>query len=62
MKGRPSESTSAAGREGIPVWVAYAAALVIAAACAAATNLDLVGDPGFALAWWRAYSTMHSRF
>lgn len=43
-------------------WVPCAAALILALVCAAVTNLDLVGLPGFALDWWRSYTPMRSRF
>ncbi|MDQ3701265.1 MAG: hypothetical protein M3442_10130, partial [Chloroflexota bacterium] len=43
-------------------WASYAAGLALALACAAVTNLDLVGLPAFALDWWRSYTPMRSRF
>jgi hypothetical protein len=47
---------------GRPAAPAYAIGLALAIACMAATNLDLAGDPAFALQWWRSYANMQSRF
>jgi hypothetical protein len=44
------------------VRLVYGFGLAFALLCAAVTNLDLAGVPGFALDWWRSYTNMQSRF
>jgi hypothetical protein len=44
------------------VRLVYGFGLAFVLLCAAVTNLDLAGVPGFALDWWRSYTNMQSRF